>query len=247
MIATTQTVLDWSRLYIPDPKTRTKAVRGELIGSTVVATNLRETFIVKHAPTGTITIYVEPYKYASATNLSAASNNAKVFGWAPSTQQVTFETSAGTAQRPDQYKKVLASYEYTEELPFSYSDLELVDYVQPAVGYLNNTYEHSITFSGSGNTLETTAILNNDKEILSKAVAIIVRRSFVNESKKRGLGIRFRGPLQSIDSVAQMRSYEEETKRLENQLQTQLDSTKIGATDTSGGAIDIYDETVVTT
>lgn len=244
---TTQNILDWSRFIIPDPKTRNKAVRRELLGQTVAATNSRETFFIKQLANASVFIYVDPYKYSSTASIGGATAGDKVFQYVAASQSVTFAKFSEKPTKPSQFQKVYATYEYTEDLPFTYTNLELSSFIPQVVGYLNNTFEYSLSYSTSttGTTGVTVAVSDTDEtEIVAKALAINVRRSYVNEQKKRGLGIRFRGPLQSIDSVAQLKSYIDETKRLEQELETKLEQRKLAGS-AAGVGIDVYEENVV--
>lgn len=245
MIATTQSLINMARLYIPDPKTRTKTVRREEIGRTALATGTRETFYVKHSPIGSVLVYVEPYDYHATSSLGSAATNSKVFLWASSTLSCTFPNgTTDPSHRPNQYTPVLADYEYTERLPYSYTDNELVEFFKNAVGYLNNSYDFSYVFTGTISSFSVTPVTDNDTEILSKGLAIVVRRSYVDEQKKQGLGIVVRGPLQMIDSKSALNDYQLVTKRMENELLNKAQENKRGQLPT-GQVIDIYDENVV--
>lgn len=164
----------------------------------------------------------------------------KVFLWASSTLSCTFpDGSTDPSVRPNQYKPVMAYYEYSEKLPYIYSDTELVEMLPAAISYLSNTYELSYSYTGVGTSMLVGLSSDLDKELISKALAIKVRRSYVDEQKRRGLGVRFRGPLQSIDTVAQMKDYEDVTNGIEKELKTRADNYRLPS---AGGVIDLYDE-----
>lgn len=244
MTTSVSAILDWARFYIPDRKTKIKIVRNEEIGITATPTGTRETFYVKRTPIGSVSLYVEPYTYSSVASLKAAATNAKVFMWASSTLSCTFSTgTVGVAYKPKKFKRVLANYEFNEAVPYSYGDTELVSYLPTAIQYLNNNFNTNYSYTYSGATLNLTPSTDGEKEIFSKALAIIVRRNFVEEQKKRGLGIRFRGGMQSIDTVAQLKHYSEETDKLEEQIETKLND---GTLTNAGQSIDVYTEDVVT-
>lgn len=246
MTGTTQTILSWSRNYIPDLKTRNKSVRGLDIGRTSTPTGTRETFYLKNSPTGSVYLYIEPYEYTSTSSLSAAATNAKVFMWQAATLSCTFANgSSDKSHKPFKYRPVLAYYEYTERQPYSYTDDELLGFLPQALAYLNNTFAFSYTYTGTG-TSYTPAVSNNtDRELVSKALAIIVRRSFVDEQKRRGLGVAVKGPLQAIDTKTQLKNYETETANLEKQIRERADSDRIDSANTGGAVIDLYEENII--
>jgi len=243
LTSTTQGIVDWSRTYIPDPKTRTKAVRKEVIGQTALATGSRETFYVKQSPTASVFLYVEPYKFSPSSTLNSLSSTDKKFMWQTATLACIFpDGSSDSSTRPAQYKSVLADYEYAESLPYMYSDDELAVFLPPAISYLNNAYNFSYAYTGSGDSLTVTYSTNDDKELLSRALALLARKSFVEEQMHRGLGVKFRGPMQSIDSTAQMKEYVKATQALEKAVEEQAAADSV-----TGGAqiVDVYTETVV--
>lgn len=247
MTSTTQQVINWSRFFIPDPKLRNASVRNEDIGQTSTPTGDRETFYLKHSPVGSIFIYIEPYTYSAVSSLKSASTLAKVFMWGGATTLACI-FSDGTidkAHKPKKFKPVLAFYEYNEKLPYAFSDTELISFLPAAIAYLNNTYNFSYSYTGSGDLLNVLVSSDSDRELIAKALAIVTRRSYLDEQKRRGLGIRFRGPMQSIDSVQQMKDYQEGTKALEEQLQAYVDRTKLSGL--TGQVIDIYSEDIVET
>lgn len=245
IVGTTQSIIDWSRFYVGDPKTRNKSIRRLEIGRTSLPTGSRETFYVKNPPTGTVSLYVEPYSYASAATLTGATANSKVFLWLPATLSCQFPdgTNSDPSTRPDQFKPILADYEYNEKIPYSYSDTELIEFLPAAISYLDNTYAVSYSYTGTISTFVSGASSSKDKELICKALAIIVRRSFVEESKSRGLGVKWKGPMQSIDSVQQLKHYETVTKSLESDIKTKVFEDRIEGQD--GSVIDIYTENVV--
>lgn len=60
MNGTTQSILNWARFSIPDPKIRNKSIRGLEIGRTSLATGSRETFYLKNSPTGSVFCMLSP-------------------------------------------------------------------------------------------------------------------------------------------------------------------------------------------
>lgn len=246
LTATTQAIIDWGRFSVPDPKTRNNSVRKLELGRTTLATGSRETFTLKHSPTGSVFIYVEPHRYSTSATLTGATTNTKVYLWASATLTITFPNgSSDPSTRPAQFKAVLADYEYNEDLPYSYSDTELTEFLPAAIEYINNTFEKSFSYTGTISTFVPTYSNTQDKALIAKALAITVRRSYLEEQKRRGLGIRFRGPGQSIDTIAQMKDYQFTTDSLIKELMKQVQDAKIAAV---GGAevIDVYAELVVT-
>jgi len=245
MNTTTQAILDWARLYIPDSKTRLKSVRGLEIGRTTVATALRETFYLKHSAIGSVFLYVDPYTYSSTASLKIAATTDKVFLFNATLQSCIFPKSSEKSIRPDQFKPVLADYEYSERQPYFYTDTELATFLPLAISYLNNTYEFSYTYTGTISTLIPSTTTDSAKELMAKALAIIVRKDLVDEQKRKGYGVRFRGPMMSLDNVQAMKSFEEGTAQLEKSIAEKRDVDKIGGMSTGQG-IDVYTENVVT-
>ena len=241
---TTQSVLDWSRKYIPDHKSRLKSVRSEEIGRTALPTGQRETFYLKQQVLGSVFLYIDPYKYSVTASLGAASSTDRVFMFNATLQSCTLpDGSADPSIRPDQYKPVLAEYEYTQNYPYMYSDIELVEFLGPAVSYLNNTFGYSFTSSGTISTFEPVYSTNAEKEILAKGLAVIVRNSYADEQVRKGFGVAFRGPMAAIDSKSALKEYNAKTKSLESDIKEQISTTRLsGAT---GQGIDVYTENVV--
>lgn len=245
MTGTTQSILNWSRFFVPDPKTRLKTVREEEIGRTHVATTSRETFYLKQAATGTVTLYIEPYKFASTASLSTLATTDRAFQYNATLQSCVIPKKTDPSIRPSQFKAVLANYKYTEELPYSYSDTELVEFLPAGISYLNNTFGLSYSYTGTINNFTVSFSSNNDKEMISRALAIIVRKSFVAEQMRRGFGVAFRGPMAAIDSKAQMKEYNVQTKALESAISNKIARDDLTAVETTAQIIDIYSEEVV--
>lgn len=245
MTGTTSAILDWSRQYIPDMKSRNVAVRELILGRTAAPTGSRETFFLKHSPNGSVFLYVEPYKFSATSSLKLATSNQNVFQWAASTLSCVFPNGDTDASRkPFKFREVLAEYEYSQNAPYSYSDRELINFLPESIEYLNNTFGFSYTYTGTVSTFNPVYSSTSDKELISKALSIIVRRNFVGEQKRKGLGVSFRGPMHSIDTKAQLKHYLQETNNLEQQVRTKVTDDRLGGS--SGGKIDVYDETVVT-
>ena len=242
MTGTTLSILTWARTYIPDRLSDTVHLKDEYLGDTSAPVN-RETFYLNHQAIGTVTLYVKPYKYSSTASLGAASSTDRVFQYNATLQTCIMPSTSDPSVRPNQYQKVKATYSYTQDFPFAYSNTELASWLPLSISYLNNVHNISYTYTGTGDSIVTNVSNGNDKEFIARALAIIVRRQFVEEQKQRGLGIRFRGPMAVIDSVQQMKSYEAATNKMENDLATYADRSRANST---GGGIDIYDETVVT-
>jgi hypothetical protein len=247
MDTTTQLVIDWSRFFISDSKTRLKTVRKEEIGRTHIATTSRETFYLKQAATGTVSLYIEPYKFTSTASLSAAATTDRVFQYNATLQSCIIPKNSDPSIRPAQFKAVLADYKYTEGLPYAYSDIELVEFLPAAISYLNNTFGFTYTYTGTGDTFVPAISTGNDTELVARALAIIVRKSFVSEQMKRGFGVAFRGPMAAIDSKAQMKEYNIQTRALETAIGDKITRDKVAGIDSVAQVIDIYDETVVET
>jgi len=247
LTASVQGILSWSRNYIPDNKTRNKSVRNLEIGATSLATGVRESFYLKHSPVGSVFLYVEPYNFSASSTLASLQATDKKFLWDSNTLKATFPNGVSDPSiRPFQFRPVLAQYEYYENVAYIYSDNELAGFLQTAVAYLNNTYEKAYSFTGTISTLIVSYSTDNDKELISKALAVIVRKSYLSEQKRRGLGIRFSGPGSSIDSVQQMKAYQEDTNALEEQIDKQVNDSKVSS-QAGGQVIDIYREQVVQT
>lgn len=246
MTGTTQSILNWARVFIPDPKTQNKTVTEQYLGYVSTPTGARESFYIKHSPTGSVYLYIDPYEYSPVATFTGQTNNSKVFLWAPSTLSCTLADGADdTPYRPDVYKKVYAHYSYSERKPYTYSDSELADYLPQAVSYLNNTFDQSFTSTGATTNVTVDVSGDDDKELVSKALAIIVRRHYVDEQKKRGFGIRFKGPsTQTLDTIAAMKDYQSVTNKLEQSIQNKIDNDAMSA-NTTGNVIDIYSEEVV--
>jgi hypothetical protein len=242
----TLNILSWARQYIPDPKTRVHSVRGEEIGRTSVPTTSRETFYIKQAAIGSVNLYIEPYKYSSVASLLTVNSTDKVFMYNATLQSCIIPKSSDISIRPVQYKAVLADYEHTESLPYFYTDTELAEFLSMAISYLNNTFDLSYTYGGSGADIIPVVAADTDRDIMAKGLAIVVRRSFVEEQKKKGFGIRMRGPSAVIDSVQQMKHHEEGTKALEKDLKENVYYRSVAGMQ-AGGIIDVYNEDKVST
>lgn len=242
MNGTTQAILDWSRVYIPDQKSNVKTLKDEFLGSTSVPTSQRETFYIKQQATGTVKLYVDPYLFTQTATLGGAAATDKVFGYNATLQTCIFPAGSDPSIRPAQNKKVLANYSFTENLPYMYSDTELSDWLGLSISYLTNVHSITYTYTGTGTSIVTSVSNDTDKEMVSRALAIVTRKKFVEEQMQHGLGIRFRGPMAVIDSIQQMKAYKQATTVLEKSLFEQSD--KLGVNDT-GGIIDIYQEDVV--
>jgi len=247
MTATTQSILNWSRFFIPDSKTRLKTVRKEEIGRTHVATTSRETFYLKQAATGTVKLYIEPYELTSTASLGSAAATDRVYQYNATLQSCIIPNKTDPSIRPAQFKRVLANYKYTEDLPYAYSDLELADFLPASISYLSNTFGVTYTYSGSGDTLSVAYGSDSDKELIARSLAIVVRKSFVSEQMRKGFGVAFRGPMAAIDSKAQMKEYNAQTKSLETGIEDKITRDKITGVDSVGQVINIYDESVVET
>lgn len=241
----TQNIIDRARKYIPDAKDRTSVIRGEEIGRTALPTGTRETFYVKQSPIGSVYLYVEPYTYSPVSTLSGLSSSDKKFLWDASTLSCIFpDGSSDVSYRPNQYLSILANYEYTEQVPYMYSNNELVGYLSSAISYLNNVFGYSYSYTGTVSSFEVGSSGNDDKELISRSLAIVVRKSFVEEQMHKGLGVKFKGPMQSIDSVAQMKEYNKTTLLLEKSIK---DTSPGNSPSNLSEIIDIYKEEVVNT
>lgn len=243
VLATTALILDWGRNYIPDKKTRIKTVRDEEIGRTTIATNQRETFYLKHCPSSTALIYVDPYTYSPTSSLSSVATNTKYYQYNATLQSVTFASFGEKPLRPAQFRAVVAEYNYVEQKPYSFSDDELASYLTTSISYINNVYGLSYTYTGTISTLVPSYADDNEREILARALAITVRRAFAVEQQTEGFGVRIRGPLMTVDSVQAMKEYNKATDLMEKALSDKVDKDSI--TDTSQ-AIDVYTENIVT-
>jgi len=245
MNPTTQAVLDWSRTFISDPKTRVKAVRGEFLGRTALPTASRETFFINQTAIGTVSLYVKPYRYVSAATFNGAVATDKKFLFNPTLQSCTFPASTDTPIRPAQFRDVYAEYEFTEQLPYAFRDTELTEYLPQAVEYLNNNYSLTFAYTGTISTFALTSISAKDKEIISRSLALIVRKTYVSEQIRRGLGVAFRGPMAAIDSKTQLTAYNKQTTALEQSIADKMNRDETTAAAGSGQSVDIYDEGVV--
>jgi len=245
MTATTLSVISWARFFIPDSKTRLQTVRKEEIGRTHIATTSRETFFLKQAATGIVSIYIEPYKFSSTSSLSAAVSTDRVFQYNATLQSCVIPKNSDPSIRPAQYKAVLANYKYTEELPYAYSDTELTEFLPASTSYLNNTFGLSYTYTGTVSTFNPVFTTDNDKELLARALAILVRKSFVSEQMKRGFGVAFKGPMAAIDSKAQMKEYNAQTKALVAAIEDKVTRDQLAGVDSTAQTIDLYNESVV--
>lgn len=245
--ATTQGIVNWGRFFIPDPKTRLKTVINEEIGRTQIATTSRETFFIKQAATGTVTLYIEPYRFSSVASLRIADTVDKVFSYNATLQECIIPKKSDPSIRPTQFKRVLANYNYTSDLAYAYSDTELTAFLPAAISYLNNTFAQTYAFTGTISTFLPVYATDNDRELIARSLAIIVRKSFVDEQMRKGFGVAFRGPMAAIDSKAQMKEYNAQTKRLESAISDKVLADKISGADTAGVVLDVYNEDVVTT
>ncbi len=241
MIEATQSIIDISRLWIPDPKTRMKSIRGEEIGRTSLPTLQRESFYLPYPAIGSIFLYVKPYKYSVTASISTATLTDKVFMYNATLQKCTFGT-ASEVQRPDQFKPVLAYYEFMESVPYLYTDNELVGFLPGAISYLNNTYKFSYTYTGTISTFQSSAVSDDETELISRVLAVVVRKSFVAEQMRKGLGVAFRGPMASIDSKTQLKEYQDITKSLEKAIEEKAFTVMLNS---GSQIIDIYTENVV--
>ena len=88
------------------------------------------------------------------------------------------------------------------------------------------------------------ALSGDDIELVSRALAVAVRKSFVGEQMRVGLGIAFKGPLAAIDSKQQLKEYNAITQQIENSIESKAELDKISIS--AGAVIDIYEENVVT-
>jgi hypothetical protein len=230
-------------MFIPDPKTRTRHLDGKEIGKTALPTNQRETFYIPFSAVGEVKLYVEPYMYTSTASLSGASATDKVFQYNATLQSCTFPSGSDVSIRPAQFKPVLAHYYYTEDLPYAYTDRELLEYLPSAISHLNNGYSFSYTSTGTISTFLPVVTTDDDKQLLALALAITVRTSYVHEQMRKGLGVSIRGPMQSIDTKSQLKEYNDQTKALTALLSDKSSRDKINDV---GGSVDIYTENVVT-
>lgn len=245
--ATTQSVINWSRFYIPDPKTRLQTVRAEEIGRTTVATTSRETFFIKRTALGTVKLYIDPYEFSSTASLKTSATTDMVFQFNATLQECVIPSTSDPSIRPAQYKAVLADYRYTRDLPYAYSDTELIEFLPAAISYLNNTYDQTFTFTGTISNFLPVYSTTDEQELISRSLGIIVRKSFVSEQMKKGFGVAFRGPMAAIDSKAQLKEYNAQTKSLETAIANKVLNDKISGADALGQTIDVYNEDVVTT
>jgi len=247
MTSTIQNILDWSRRYIPDMKTTTEVVRGEDLGQVTNPTGIRESFYLKHVPVGSIYLYAEPYEFTSSATISGAAASSFVFLFNATLNRCTFgDGESDPTVKPVKFVQVYADYEYSKRLPYGFTDTELVQYLPVAVGHLNNVYGYSFTFTGTIDTAAVTVSGNNDMELVAKQMAVLVRRSYADEQRSRGFGVRFKGPMQSIDSVANMKIYTQETAMLERQVK-EASITNRMSNQGAGQVLDIYSEDSVST
>jgi len=244
--ATAQELVNWARQYIPDRKTQLFSVRNEEIGRTALPTSQRESFYLKRPAVGSVFLYVDPYKYSAASTLLTAAATDKVFLYNATLQKCTFPGGSDPSIRPAQFKAVLADYEYTKSIPYVYSDDELVGFAPAAIAYLNNNHSTSYSYTGTGSTFEQTFTSDSDNDLVARSLAILVRRTFVSEQMRHGLGVAFRGPMAAIDSKSQLKAYQDETKKLEQSIVDKIENDKISSASGSGGSVDLYDESVVT-
>jgi len=245
MTGITQTIIDWSRNLIPDNITMEKVVRNEDIGRTAAPTGTRESFFVKYFSVSTPQIYVEPYMFQGTATFSSLTTTDKYFLWDASLQKVTFPNGdSDISIKPTKFKPVLANYTYNDLQSYSYTDTELSKMLPSAIEYLNNVFGFSYTYTGTGTSIATSASSGSDKELVSKALAIVVRKHYIGEQKKRGLGIRFRSAMMTIDTVQQLKEFNNVTARMEKDIYTFVENGKIGSTG-AGQIIDIYEENIV--
>lgn len=244
MVGTTQNIINAARNYIPDPRTRNKAVRDEEIGRTALPTSQRESFYLKHAATGSVFLYIDPYLYSSTSSLGAAATFAKVFEYDASLQKCTFAGAGDPPIRPAQYKAVLANYEYAAKMPYMYSDSELVEFLPLAISYLNNTYEFSFVYTGTISTFEVTYTTDDQAELIERSLAVVVRKAYLVEQMNRGLGVAFRGPLNTIDSKSQLKVWQDATKQLEDTIALKAMHTRRDSSNSLAEGIDVYTENV---
>lgn len=243
--ATAQNVINWGRLFIPDPKTRTFSLDGEVIGRTALPTNQRETFYIKRPALGSVQLYVEPYFYSSTASLGAAAATDKVFQYNATLQTCQFPSaSSDPSIRPAQFRDVKAYYQTTEKVPYAYSDNELVTFLPAALEYLNNTYGFSYTHSGTISTFLPVYSTDSDRQLMAMGLAVIVRKHNIEEQRKRGLGVALRAPMQAIDTKTQLNAYISQTKDLEKSIEEKANTSRVDA-GLSGGEIDLYDENIV--
>lgn len=245
LTATTQNLIDWSRQYVPDPKTRAQTVRSEEIGRTSLPTVQRETFYLKRPATGSVFLYVDPYSYSASSTLNSLAATDKKFLYNATLQSCTFPAATDPSIRPAQFKAVESDYEYSKRVLFSYSDTELVEFLPAAIAYLNNNYSTSYSYTGTISTFAPDFTNDSDTDIVSRSLAVIVRNNFVAEQMRAGLGVNFRGPMAAIDSKTQLNTYNKDTAKLEKSISDKIENDKTGATDGSGAVIDIYAEEIV--
>lgn len=244
MLGTTQTIINWSRFFIPDPKTRTTHLSGVEIAKTALPTNQRETVYIPYAAVGTVKLYVKPYMYSNTASLSLASATDKVFQYNATLQSCVFPSASDPSIRPEQFKPVLAYFHYSEDLPYSYSDQELLEFLPSAVSHLNNMYHYSYSSTGtvSDETYLPSTSNNEDKQLLALVLAIVVRKSYAAEQMRRGFGVSVKGPMQSIDTKQQMKEYHTQTQQLEKLIE---DKSTLSRVIDSGNTVDIYEVNVV--
>lgn len=245
MNSNTQDILDWGRVHIPDPKSRTRTASFLELGRASLSTGWREGFYLKHAPLGSVSLYCEPYTYTQTASLKAAAKHTKYFQYQAATLKVIFSNgSVDKSFKPKVGTPILANYQYTEPLAYTFSDRELVGFLPAAINYINGRFGFTYSYSGTINTFIPSTSGSSDKSVIARALAIISRKNLVDEQKRRGLGVKWRSGMVSIDTVAQLKGYEEETKKLEADLQIQVDRSDL---DTSSNAskLNIYDENEV--
>uniref|UniRef100_A0A6M3IIR8 Uncharacterized protein n=1 Tax=viral metagenome TaxID=1070528 RepID=A0A6M3IIR8_9ZZZZ len=245
ILATTQSILNWGRFYIPDPKTRTKAVRNEEVGRTSLPSISREVFYIKQQAIGSVFLYIDPYKFSACSSLSAAATSAKVFVFNATLQSCTLSKTSDPGVTPAQFKPVYTSYEYTENLPYCYSDLELLGFLPAAISYLNNKYVQSYTYTGTTSTFTVSFADDDEKAIVALALAVVVRRSYVTEQMRRGLGVSFKGQAAAINSREQLVQYTKDTALLEDTIKISIYEAGHQISNL-GQSIDTYSEDIVT-
>jgi hypothetical protein len=236
-----------SRGYIPDPITRIKVIRNEEIGRLSNPTTLRETFYIKHPAIGSVSLYVDPYTYSSTASLKTSATTDRVFLYNATLQSCTFPKSADKSIRPAQFKLVYASYEYTEKIPYIFSNEELVSFLPNAISYLNNNFSKTFVYiTGTISTFTVNISDNDGMELIARSLAVIVRKYYASEQMRYGLGVAFKGPMTSIDSKTQLNVYNDITNKLEQSIKDLIDEEKLKSGG-SGQTVDIYNEDDVTT
>ena len=169
---TTADIISWGRNYIPDRTTKLLAIRDEEIGRTTIAITQRETFYLKHCPSSSALIYVEPYKYSATSSLSTVATNTKYYQYNATLQSVTFAASTEKPLRPSQYRAVVAEYNHVENTPYAYTDDDLAGYLTTSISYINNKYGLAYTYTGTISTLVVSYSTDNEREILARALVL---------------------------------------------------------------------------